>query len=157
MALSPQVLPLCQKKPPCVPQWRGPLLLPPGDHLHVGMGDACWSFAHTVTAVSPACGGLGWFLSFFLAFLLFSVCIFFFHCPFAKKAPFSWVYQKVGAAGFIAVSVGAQSWISENGLGTGFISLGFNMCWWVKKARVRPAEMCEIHAFVRLGDLWCLK
>lgn len=46
-------------KTPCMLQRRGSLLLPPGDHLHTGVGDASWSFAHTRATASPDCKAVG--------------------------------------------------------------------------------------------------
>lgn len=46
-------------KTPCMLQRRGSLLLPPGDHLHTGVGDASWSFAHTKATASPDCEAVG--------------------------------------------------------------------------------------------------
>lgn len=103
-------------KNPCMLQQRGLLLLPPGDHLHmVNVGDASWSFAHTIATVSPDREAVGWrFIYFFswqfLGFLLIIfLCKVFFYYSFAKKAPFSWVCQKPGAADCDAIAIVAAT------------------------------------------------
>lgn len=89
--LSPQRLPPCQENPHVLQQ-KGLLPLPPGDHSHMGTGDASCSFAHTTATASPACEvGEGCVIYFFtwhlLAFLMINFLLFclFFYCSFAKK------------------------------------------------------------------------
>lgn len=77
--------------------------------MHMGMGDASWTFAHMERSISPECKGLDWCLIYFFLLDLRVDCFSFFITHLQRSSLFSSVCQKPAAAELDAVDIGAAT------------------------------------------------